>query len=162
MALPTIPKDLTAGFRMGCLEGLAAGCPCICWAALTWTRLHRGGGSSASPQCTSSMRATSSFHLGVPRAFSGAEVWRSNTPRAPDNATHLQLAMSATSEKTGIFHLITSVILGSSFIQAVWIHPAEREPGAWGCISRAKASCPPPCASSCSTSETTRLCLEVP
>lgn len=30
MAFVTIPKALRAGFRMGCLERLAAGWPCIC------------------------------------------------------------------------------------------------------------------------------------
>ena len=139
---------------------LAAGCPCICWAAPTQTRLRQSGGSSGCPQCTSSVRvhlkhcsAPCSFNLGVPRAFSSAGVCRSDIPRASDNATRLQLAISTTSETTGTLHLIKSVILGSSFIQAVWIHPAQREPGAWRCVSRAKASCPQPCASSCSTSE---------
>lgn len=35
MALVTIPKALRAGFRMGCLERLAAGWPCTCRAVLT-------------------------------------------------------------------------------------------------------------------------------
>lgn len=55
VALLAIPKDIIAGFGMGCLEGLAAGCPYICWATPTWTRLHQSGGSSGCPQRTSSM-----------------------------------------------------------------------------------------------------------
>jgi len=89
VALLTMPEDLIAGFRMRHPEGLAAGCPWIFWAALTWTRLHQSGGSSGCPQCTSAMRvhlkrcrAPRSFNLGVPRAFCSAGVCRRDIPRA--------------------------------------------------------------------------------
>lgn len=132
MALLTISKDFLAGFRMG---GLAAGLPLHLLGCHPLTKLHQSGGSAGCPMCV---------HLNHCSCNWGH-------PEPSDNTTQcLQLATSTTSEKTGSFHLLTSAIWGSSLVHAVQIHPAQREPGAWGCASRTKASCPQPCASSCS------------
>lgn len=140
MALLTIAKDFIAGFRMG---GLAAGLPLHLLGCCHLTKLRQSGGSPGCPQCTS----PTCVHLNH-CSFNWGH------PEPSDNATQcLQLATSTASEETGTFHLLTSVIWGRGLVHAVQIHPAQQEPGARGCVSRAKASCPQPCASSCSFAE---------